>query len=76
MKTHQVKCFRCLRRLPDNNTPARTALKCLNWEAKKASRPTKENLEKNLEKNLKDCNLNWDSAMEMAKELPVIQWWQ
>ena len=50
MKTHQVKCFRCLRRLPDNNTPARAALKCLNWEAKKALRPTKENLEKNLEK--------------------------
>ena len=76
MKIHQINCFRRLIRLPDNNTPARAALKCLNWEAKKDLRPTKDNLEKNLEKNLKDSNLNWDSAMEMVKKLPIIQWWQ
>lgn len=53
MKIHQINCFRRLIRLPDNNTPARAALKCLNWEAKKDLRPTKDNLEKNLEKKLK-----------------------
>lgn len=36
MKIHQINCFRRLIRLSDNNIPARTALKCLNWEAKKA----------------------------------------